>query len=152
MIRPLIHWLLCLMVLVGSTCTVVQHTHDRGQAPHAHGFGLSINTTAEFLAPPISATHHRHLVVCGIEVFVPDAPSDDVTHSDATVQVEVGLRVDPLSESSTQIDSVSELPTTLCLFAYESAPSVHRNLRSESLRPTPLCDQANHARTGVSTT
>jgi len=148
--QPLIAFL-CLTVLASSTTTSIQHSHDYGRAPHAHGFGLvSVLPVAPVTAEPDAAfaARHSNFVILGIEFYGDDEPLPQAPGSPDDTQLTLGVDDDSCLNDSARSALV------LLPFAGRPAPAVVQPLPALAVRlPLTarciLCDRSRGERSGV---
>lgn len=151
--HPLIA-VLCLSVLAGSTATSIDHSHDQGWAPHAHGCGL-----ARWLAGPIApagvgdfACRHRHVIILGIEFYDGEGPPERSSpRSPDDIGVTSGLSDDGVVRDPFH---PSEPLPPLAPLAARTGTSPPPSPTGRPVRVTPtsrraLCDRARGERSGV---
>ncbi|MDB5309427.1 MAG: hypothetical protein JWO38_3629 [Gemmataceae bacterium] len=151
---------MCLLVLVGSTTTLVRHDHASGRRPHGHGFGLvTLLPQSEPESGYAAGTLHQHLVVLGVELYQPDPPPGRVpasperpAHSPLVVELWAGSAEVTLADFLAQDEEPTDLPAWPGTGVFASPHTTDLAPRRRAADPVTrhaLCDRARGERSGV---
>jgi len=157
--RKSLRIILCLLLLVGPTTASVEHSHEQGAHPHAHGVGivhlpgdLPVVVTANDEASP-SVSRHRHVVIFGVEFYSTEEPLSSSTNrwpefsEDTLLILNVETRMPTLAPVVASLAAMSPLALSSPV---EAMPLVVPLLaRATSATRCQLCDCARGERTGV---